>query len=85
VLRSVLGRPPAFPLVVTLTRVTPRELDDGDNLATSLKAVRDGVADYLGLRSDRDPRVAWRYAQTHGAPHEYAVRVALEAPEGVAP
>ena len=54
-----------LPCVVTLTRVSPRELDD-DNLRGALKAVRDGVADRLGI-DDRDPRVEWRYAQRKGA------------------
>jgi len=61
-------------LVVTLTRIAPRALDD-DNLRGALKAVRDGVADWLGLASDRDPRITWQYSQERGVPHEYAVRV----------
>lgn len=52
---------PPLPVVVTLTRAAPRSLDD-DNLAYAFKAVRDGVADGLGVR-DNDPRVSWRYAQ----------------------
>ncbi len=65
-------------LVVTLTRVAPRALDD-DGAVTSLKACRDGVADALGLPNDRDPRVTWRYAQRRGKVREYAVEVRLEA------
>ena len=54
---------PAFPLpcVVTMTRVSPRGLDD-DNLRSALKATRDGIADKLGV-DDRSPLVEWRYAQ----------------------
>jgi hypothetical protein len=52
----------AMPLVVRMTRLSARELDD-DNLRGALKAVRDGIADALGLKSDRDPRVEWRYGQ----------------------
>lgn len=62
-----------LPCVVTLTRVSPRMLDD-DNLQSALKAVRDGVADRLGV-DDRDPRVEWRYAQRKGA--QKAVEVEL--------
>ena len=69
-----------LPVVVTLVRVAPRSLDD-DNLATTLKADRDGVADALGLKSDADPRVTWRYGQERGAAGEYAVRVELHARE----
>ncbi len=70
---SPLRLPDPLPLVVTLTRVAPRSLDD-DNLRGALKATRDGVADWLGV-DDRDPRVRWEYAQRRGAPRTYAVRV----------
>jgi hypothetical protein len=69
---------PAGPLVVTLTRVAPRELD-GDNLQRALKAVRDGIADALGV-DDRDPRVTWQYGQARGAAKRYAVRITIDAP-----
>ena len=64
---------------VTLTRVAPRKLDT-DNLARSLKAVRDGIADALGI-DDGDERVAWLYAQRRGAPktHEVEVEIREEA------
>lgn len=42
-------------LLVKLVRVGPNELDD-DNLDGSLKAVRDEIAEQLGLKSDRDRR-----------------------------
>lgn len=54
-----------LPVVVTLTRRSPRALDD-DNLRSALKAVRDGVADALGV-DDRDPRVTWEYDQVRGS------------------
>ena len=50
-----------LPVVVVLTRVAPRPLDD-DNLASAFKATRDGVADALGI-DDRDARIAWKYSQ----------------------
>lgn len=72
-LRAALGRtPPALPVVVTITRVGPRALDD-DNLAASCKSCRDAVAAWLCV-DDRDPRVTWAVAQARGA---YAVRIAL--------
>jgi hypothetical protein len=64
-------------LLVTITRVAPRELDD-DNLATACKATRDGIADALGI-NDRDPRVKWQYAQAKGQPKEYAVNIRIES------
>lgn len=69
--------PAATPLVVLMTRLSRGELDD-DNLRGALKAVRDGIADALGLKSDRDPRVEWRYAQakaTKAMPHGVRIEV----------
>jgi hypothetical protein len=65
-------------LRVRLVRIAPRDLDT-DNLASSLKAIRDGVTDALGLASDRDPRVAWVVDQERGRPRQYAVRVEVTA------
>lgn len=67
----------SFAQVVTLTRIAPRALDEGDNLAMALSAVRDGVADALGI-NDRDPRVTWRYAQRRGGAKEYGVVIEIE-------
>jgi hypothetical protein len=61
--------------VVTLTRVSPRLLDD-DNIRGALKAQRDQVAQMLGV-DDRDPRVTWVYEQAKGKPS--CLRVAVEA------
>lgn len=66
-----------LPCTVRLTRVSPRILDD-DNLRGALKAVRDGVADRLGV-DDRDVRVRWEYAQQKGRPG-----VLVEISEGAA-
>lgn len=62
---------------ITMTRVSPGVLDD-DNLRSAMKAIRDGVADALGI-DDRDPRVTWAYNQERGRPGKYAVRIAVEA------
>ena len=51
-------------LTVTLTRVSPRQLDD-DNLAFAFKGVRDEVAACFGV-NDNDPRIEWHYAQRKG-------------------
>lgn len=61
------------PVIVTMTRIAPRSLDD-DNLRASLKAVRDGVADWLQV-NDNDSRVRWEYGQERGKPKTYAVRI----------
>jgi len=48
-------------LSITLIRGAPRRLDT-DNLASALKAVRDGIADFLGI-DDGSEAVEWRYDQ----------------------
>jgi len=67
--------PKSGPVAITLTRIALRVLDT-DNLASGLKAVRDGVADALGV-NDGSSRIEWRYAQERGKPGEYAVRVEI--------
>lgn len=64
----------ALPCVVRLVRIGPQQLDD-DNLRGALKAVRDGVADRMGVQ-DNDPRVSWQYGQERGKP---ALRIEVEA------
>lgn len=66
------------PCGVWLTRCAPSMGLDGDNLVSSLKAVRDGVADALGI-DDGDPRVTWVYEQRRGKPNEWAVEIRIEA------
>jgi hypothetical protein len=66
------------PALITLTRIAPRTLDEGDNLAMSMKSIRDGVADWMGTQ-DNDPLLTWKYAQERGTkPREYAVRITVE-------
>jgi len=63
-------------VVVRLERVAPRALDD-DNLRGALKAVRDAVAEALGI-DDADPRVRWQYGQAvDGRPRFQAVRIQI--------
>jgi len=68
------GKPrPTLPVVVTLTRIAPRALDD-DNLSGAFKAIRDEIADWLGVK-DNHPGIVWAYTQERGVPKEYAIRV----------
>ena len=62
-----------LPVTVVLTRVAPRRLD-GDNLQSGFKAVRDGVADWLGV-DDGNGLIDWQYAQRSGKAGEYAVEI----------
>ena len=62
-----------LPLTVVLTRVAPRRLD-GDNLQSGFKAVRDGVADWLGV-DDGNGLIDWQYAQRSAGPKVYKVEI----------
>lgn len=70
------------PCVVTLTRIAPRGLD-GDNLQGALKAIRDGVADGLGV-DDGDPRITWLYDQRRGGAKSYGVEITIGRGQRVA-
>lgn len=56
---------PQVPCTVKLTRLAPSEGLDDDNLAGSLKNVRDAVAKWIGV-DDGDERVRYTYAQERG-------------------
>ena len=60
---------------VRLTRIAPKKLDS-DNLAISNKAIRDGIADAIGI-DDGSDKFSWEYRQESGRPKEYAVRVEI--------
>ena len=53
-----------LPVVVRLTRIGQKQLDD-DNLRPALKAVRDCVAAWLGV-DDANPLIRWEYGQRAG-------------------
>ena len=69
-------RRPSAPVVVTLTRVAPRKLDD-DNLTGGFKHIRDGVA--LAIQMDDKPGsgVTWQCNQIKGDPKEYVMRISI--------
>lgn len=70
---------PALPCTVRLCRIAPSTgLDEHDNLPGSLKPVADGICDWLGVKSDRDPRITWALpTQRRGA--EYGVEIVVES------
>lgn len=71
------GKPPKPPIVITITRVAPGALDS-DNLASSAKHVRDGVADWLGL-NDNDKRLRWEYSQRKEGRKCYGVEIRIQS------
>jgi len=60
-----------LPCVVRLTRIAPRKLDS-DNCSSSMKAIRDGIADWLEIDDGSDELLAFTYSQERGP---YGVRV----------
>jgi hypothetical protein len=62
-------------MTITITRIAPGTLDS-DNLASSQKAVRDGIADALCV-DDGSPLITWIYSQRRGKPREYSVEVKI--------
>lgn len=66
-----------LPVTVTLTRLGGKQLDAGDNLPRALKAPKDVIAAWLGVRdTGRDPRVRWRFRQR--AAYVAGVRIRVE-------
>lgn len=57
---------PQPPCVVTLTRVAPSNGLDDDNLPGALKAVRDQIAEWLGIDDRRRDLVLYSYRQRRG-------------------
>lgn len=58
---------PALPCSVLLTRIAPSNGVDSDNLQGSLKAVRDQVAEWLGVDDKDTAAVYYLYSQRRGA------------------
>ncbi len=70
-----------LPCKIKLSRVAPRLLDD-DNLLSSMKFLRDALADRIhpGLapgRADDDKRITWLYFQEQGEPKKYSVKIEI--------
>ena len=72
-----VAAPPAPPCTLVLTRVAPRALD-GDNLQSAFKAVRDGVADWLGVY-DGHKDLDWQHSQRKDGTKVYAVEIEVKA------
>ena len=53
---------PDLPVVVTFTRISPRDLDD-DNLPSAFKYVRDTIAAHYGTHDGTTAPITWCYQQ----------------------
>ena len=66
-----------LPCRVTFTRLGGKPLDEDDNLPRACKAVKDVVAEWLGVSdTGRDSRVRWRYRQAPA--YAAGVRIRVE-------
>ncbi len=63
-----------YPIAVHLTRLGPQKMDS-DNLPSSMKAIRDGIADAFEVNDGDETMVTWTYAQEKSK--EYGVRVKI--------
>jgi len=57
---------PLLPAIVTITRVAPSSGLDDDNLAGACKAVRDQIAQWIGVDDRHRDVVTYAYAQRRG-------------------
>jgi hypothetical protein len=62
---------------ITLTRISPRRFDDEEGWNAAAKPIRDGAADFLGVK-DNDARCTWNYNQKKGRVREHAVEITFE-------
>ena len=74
---------PNPPCIITLTRIAPRFLDEGDNLPMAFKSLRDAIAAFIypGLaagRADDSNKLEWKYKQEKGKVKEYGLKVEIE-------
>jgi hypothetical protein len=73
---ALRGKRIELPCVVKLTRIGPRKLDEGDNLSSAFKGIRDQIARHLGT-DDGGDQVEFRYAQMPIGSRDYAVKVEI--------
>lgn len=66
---------PPLPLLITITRIGPRKLDD-DNLASACKYIRDQIAATVGV-DDGSDQYSWRYEQKTSHYGQYGVDVEI--------
>jgi len=69
-------------LTIKLIRVSPRQLDEHDNLKTCFKYIVDALAEVLNPgkapgRADDSKLLEWQYEQEKGEPKQRAIRVVI--------
>lgn len=77
-LNALRGRKVQIPCVVKLTRIGPKKLDEGDNLSSAFKGIRDQIARQLGV-DDGSDQVEFQYSQMPIGSRDYAVKVEISS------
>jgi hypothetical protein len=77
-LNALRGKRIELPCVVKLIRIGPKKLDEGDNLSSAFKGIRDQIARQLGT-DDGGDRVRFEYAQMPIGSRDYAVKVEIKS------
>lgn len=75
-LNALRGRKVQIPCVVRLTRIGPKKLDEGDNLSSAFKGIRDQIARQIGV-DDGGDQVEFQYSQMPIGSRDYAVKVEI--------
>jgi hypothetical protein len=76
---NLRGRSVQLPCLVKLTRIGPRKLDEGDNLSSAFKGIRDQIAKQLGADDGDTDTIRFEYAQMPIGMREYGVRVTINS------
>lgn len=68
------------PITIKLIRISPRKLDEHDNLRFAFKFIVDAIADLLSPgkeagQADNNPLIKWDYGQEKGKPKQKGIRV----------
>ena len=76
--------PSLLPCVVKLTRISPRKLDNAENLPYAFKGIIDAIAELLVPgkaigRADSDPRMKFIFDQVKGVKYECAMEIEIVA------
>jgi hypothetical protein len=74
---AVKGRSVRLPCVVTLTRIAPKLLDEGDNLNSAFKAIRDEIAALLGVDDSPSSPARFEYKQEAIGQRKYRVIISV--------
>jgi hypothetical protein len=74
----------SLPCHIIITRISPRLLDDHDNLRMSVKWIVDALAENIVPgkafgRADDCKSITWEYLQEKGKPKEYAVKIEIKS------